>query len=75
MHPELRGAPAAPRGSGIGVGGNSGWEMAEDVNLTFSNSHPILKSALENNKGHKITDRAALIIQKIISMTKIEKKV
>lgn len=62
MHPELRGAGAALRGSGFGVGGNSGWEMAKDVKFNFSNSHPILKSVLENNKRHKITDRAALII-------------
>lgn len=60
MHPVLTGAHAALRGSGIGVGGNFVWEMAKDSNLNFSNSHLILKS--ENNKGHKITDRAVLII-------------
>lgn len=67
MHPVLRGssaraALAALRGSGIGEGGNSVWEMAKNINLNSSNSHPILKSVIENNKGHKITDRAVLII-------------
>lgn len=62
MHPVLSAAPAALRGSGIGLGGNSVWELAKHFNLDFSSSHLVLKSVITNNKGHKITDRAVLII-------------